>query len=146
MHMVSLAVLLYGKLVFRRRTYASSILTSLDGLRIIYRQQKHYHLHYIPPQTSTPPPRGRALHLRLCTRTRTHRDLCWFLPDLLGVCSRLRAVPIVGHLRRQHRVQREARHEPVEYQLIIHLLERSEDARERSDEVVEDLTIPNISL
>lgn len=59
---------------------------------------------------------------------------------LLGGAGRGRGlVPVVQHLRRQHRVQREPGYEPVQDQLVVDLLERCEDPRERACEVVEDL-------
>src|SRR2546430_12270092 len=40
-----------------------------------------------------------------------------------------RSVPIVQHLPRQHGIEQEACHEPVQDEFIIHLLERCENAR-----------------
>lgn len=53
-------------------------------------------------------------------------------------------VPVVDHLRGEHAIQHKARHEAVQDQLVVHLLEGREDARERAGEVVEDL--PNADV
>ena len=58
---------------------------------------------------------------------------------LLALGLRGWRVPVVGHLRGDHSVQREARHEGVQDQRIVHLLQGREDAGERAEEVVEDL-------
>lgn len=61
--------------------------------------------------------------------------------DLLPLSLRLRRgrVPVVDHLQRQDGVEREASNEPVQDELVVHLLQGREDARERAEEVVEHL-------
>lgn len=50
-----------------------------------------------------------------------------------------RSVPVVNHLQGKDRVEREARNEAVQNQLVVNLLERRKDARQGPGEVVEDL-------
>lgn len=57
----------------------------------------------------------------------------------LAVGLRRRRVPVVHHLRSEHAVQHKARDEAVQDQLVVHLLEGREDAREGAGEIVEDL-------
>jgi len=97
------------------------------------------------PKSSSPLPTTtsrRALASRSLGRRRSSRrdlkvprDLLLLLaPSLSRGC-----VPIVNHLERQNQVEREPGHESIQNQLVIHLLQRREDARKRSDEVVEHL-------
>ena len=51
------------------------------------------------------------------------------------------AIPIVDHLRSQDRVEGEAGDEAVQDELVVDFLQGREDARQRADEVVEDLQI-----
>ncbi len=48
-------------------------------------------------------------------------------------------VPVVHHLRGQYAVQREPGDEPVQDQLVVHLLQRREDPGQGAGEVVEHL-------
>ena len=66
---------------------------------------------------------------------RSDRDL--FL--LLALCLLCRCVPIVHHLGSQNGIQGKTSNEPVEDQLVIHLLQGCEDSGEGAHEVVEDL-------
>ena len=49
------------------------------------------------------------------------------------------AVPVVDHLKSQNGVEDEARDEAVEDKLVVDFLKSCEDAREGTEEVVEDL-------
>lgn len=55
------------------------------------------------------------------------------------------AVPVVQHLRSKDDIKREAGDESVENELVVDLLESSEDARQGSDEIVEDLKGTKVS-
>lgn len=48
-------------------------------------------------------------------------------------------VPVVDHLQRKDGVERKARDESIQDQLVINLLQRGEDARKGTGKVVEDL-------
>lgn len=52
-----------------------------------------------------------------------------------------RRIPVVDHLQRKNKVEGEARDEAVQDELVIDLLEGSEDAREGAGEIVEDLRV-----
>ena len=80
-------------------------------------------------QKLSPPSRRRSLALRRSPRTRAHGNLLWFLAYLCCVARGGRTLPVVYHLRGQDSVEGEARDEAVQYQLIIHLLQRREDSR-----------------
>lgn len=60
----------------------------------------------------------------------------------LGLLGR-RAVPINDHLQREDGIEYEARDEVVENERVGNFLERGEDARQRTEEVVDDL-VPEI--
>ena len=80
--------------------------------------------------------RGAALGGRggsLCRRCLNRQSLAL----ALGLLRR--GVPVVHHLQCKNSVQSKTGNESVENQLVINLLESSEDARKRSGEVVEDL-------
>lgn len=49
------------------------------------------------------------------------------------------AVPVVDHLESENSVENKARDEAVEDELVVDFLEGCEDAREGTEEVVEDL-------
>lgn len=67
-------------------------------------------------------------------------DSLLFAGGFLRLHLRLsRAVPVVQHLRSKDDIKREAGDESVENELVVDLLESSEDARQGSDEIVEDL-------
>jgi hypothetical protein len=51
-----------------------------------------------------------------------------------------RGVPVVYHLQEEDEIQREARNEAVQNERVINFLKRGEDARERAEEVVDNLS------
>lgn len=60
--------------------------------------------------------------------------------ELVGRCLLAgRAVPVVYHLCGEDCVQNEPRDEAIENELVVDFLKGGEDARERAEEVVEDL-------
>ena len=86
--------------------------------------------------------RGWTLLLWTLLRPRDndrHALLSKYLP-LRHVDLMCRRIPVVDHLRCEHKVEREARNEAVQDERIVDLLEGGEDARERACEVVEDLS------
>lgn len=50
-------------------------------------------------------------------------------------------VPVVDHLESEHGVEDEARDEAVKDELVVDFLEGREDARKRTEKVVEDLGV-----
>ena len=59
---------------------------------------------------------------------------------LLALCRLLRwRIPIIYHLNSQYSIERKARNEPIQDQLIIHFLKSCKYSREGTGEVVEDL-------
>ena len=59
-----------------------------------------------------------------------------------GLCG---ALPVIQHLTSQYHVQSKSGNEAVENELVINLLQSSKDARERSNEIVEDLDKHDLS-
>ena len=51
---------------------------------------------------------------------------------------RCRTVPVVQHLGRQHGIEHEARHEAIQDELVVHLLQRRKDAAQTTGQIVED--------
>ena len=92
---------------------------------------------------STPASGCRALGF--CTRrggrTRAHYYFLGLLAGFSSVLCRLWTLPVVHHLRGQYRIQQETRNVTIKNQLVIHLLQRSEDSGEGSHKVVEDLPL-----
>ena len=67
------------------------------------------------------------------------RFLSFRLELRLRRSAALRAVPVVDHLRSYNGIEGEARDEAVKDELVRNFLQSGEDARQRSEEVVEDL-------
>lgn len=55
------------------------------------------------------------------------------------------AVPIVDHLRGKNGVQDKSADEAVQNELVVDFLECGEDARERAEQVVEDLRLTELA-
>lgn len=97
----------------------------------------------IKAQLSSPPRAGR----RLALGTWTGLWRCRLLGRLLTLWLHLvrggelarGSVPVVQHLRGEHSIERKARDEAVQDELVVNFLQGSEDARERPGEVVEYL-------
>ena len=49
-----------------------------------------------------------------------------------------RTIPVIQHLPSQNGIEDESRHEPIQNEFIVHLLQRGEDAAQAAGEVVED--------
>lgn len=63
----------------------------------------------------------------------------WLLELLAFGVLRRRGVPVVDNLQKENEIEREARHEAVEDERVVDLLEGGEDAGKRAEEVVDDL-------
>jgi len=96
-----------------------------------------------PPRTRrTPPTPLTAARTRLIRAHGLFRSLLPARLEFVLRCSLAPgAVPIVHHLRREHGVQQEPRHVPVQDQPVGDFLQGGEDAGEGTGEVVEDLDV-----
>lgn len=68
--------------------------------------------------------------------------------NLLPLASSLcrGGVPVVHHLQSEDGVEGKAGDEAVQYQFVVDLLERGEDARQRAGQVVEDLDFISLAV
>ena len=95
---------------------------------------------------SSSPSSGRTLHPSRRSRSHAHGHLSLTLllhnplpTNFLCTNSRRTLVPIINHLSGQNRIENEPGHEAIQDQLIIHLLQRREDTRQRSSKVIKHL-------
>lgn len=103
------------------------------------------HKKYVAQSILAPSARSWTLSFWCSGRgTRSGSDRHFLLLLALGLLRR--GIPVIDHLCSQDRIEHEASNEPVEDQLVVHLLHCCVDSRQGASEIVEDLRIKTISM